>query len=61
MRGKRLFVIPCNGEGANRSRWLALAVRPTFALTAFRSLVQGSPPMGSGGFDMEMPPFGGCF
>jgi len=43
----------------NLSRWLALAASPTFAVMAFGSLVQGAPPMGSGGFDMEMPQFGG--
>jgi hypothetical protein len=26
---------------------------------ALERLVQASPPMGSNGFDMEMPPFGG--
>jgi hypothetical protein len=43
----------------NRSRWLALAASPTFALMAFGSLVQGSRSMGSGGPLMGMPPLGG--
>jgi hypothetical protein len=41
------------------SRGLALAASPTFALMALGSVVQGLPPMGSGGPDMAMPSFGG--